>query len=273
MKDHAAEGPVACQKLVRRKLLRKTSELYSKSGTQRWKSFLGYLQIPVWLMVIETIRRMCGDREGFLGMIRDRFFGSQSGSTLNYQEDMSKLESPETNSETMGGMDMISPPIGGIPVGIAEEPLIPLEPALATEGMLWFPNLLLPDPNLMLSFVLSGSLLANIFYQERYSRKRGWMPGPIQRGFGHAFKIAALAVGPLTLSFPSAVHLYLISSSLFGLTNTILLKTFLPIPTTLQTTKPEGSHDHNKGASIKWKGEGRQMPDNRRRRERKRHQA
>lgn len=285
MKDHAAEGPIARQRLLRTKVLRKSSELYSKSGTQRWKSFLGYLQIPVWLTVIETLRRMCGDREGFLGLIRSRVYGSQSDSPLDNQGNLSQPGPPEINVET-DGMDMISSVSGLVHEGITEGPLIPLESTLATEGMLWFPNLLLPDPHLILSFTLSASLLANIIYQEHYSRKRGWVPGAVQRGVGIAFKIAAVAVGPLTLSFPSAIHLYLISSSVFGLANTILLRTFLPIPrkiqriprkfqripTTIQPVKMKTSDGLDKEVLLKWKGAGRRIPVDRRRRDRKRHQ-
>ncbi|KAI4180306.1 MAG: hypothetical protein LQ346_007026 [Caloplaca aetnensis] len=273
MKEHAAEGPIKCQKLVRKKLLKKCTEIYRQTGTQRWKSFLGYLQIPVWLTVIETIRRMCGSREGLLGMIQSRFFGSNQEVTVpNEREDKAETALSEPIS-TIEDLQMSS--TEGIDnfEGIGENLLIPLESSLGTEGALWFHNLLLPDPHLTLSFLLSGSLFANILYQERRAKKRGWKPSATQRGLGNFFKIAAFAVGPLTLSFPSAIHLYLISSSVFGLANSVLLNRYLPLETTSQPPNPESSELGQKVTPNAWESQSKQVHKIRKRRDPRRHRA
>lgn len=273
MREHAAKGPVACQRLVSTRLMRKSAEIYKRTGTQRWKSFLSYLQIPVWLVAIETIRRMCGAREGLLGVIRNWFYGSQSGDTPpNEQESPSESASSEQISEADDTQTLLPRSIDVLE-GTVEGPLIPLDPTLATEGALWFPNLLDPDPHLMLSFILSGSLLANIFYHELKAKKRNWKPGAIQRGFGNGLKTVALAIGPLTLSFPSAIHIYLISSSVFGLANTILLNQLLPIPATSQPRKPEISELGKEQTFIKWESEARQIRKIRRRRQQGKHKV
>ncbi|KAL8746636.1 MAG: hypothetical protein Q9184_007720 [Pyrenodesmia sp. 2 TL-2023] len=284
MKDHAVEGPVKCQKLVRKKLLQKSAEIYRGAGTQLWKSFLGYLQIPVWLTLIETIRRMCGNREGLLGMIQSMFFGSNQVATVPSEQESKAevaLSEPISSIDDLqvaspDGLDVlesISPDGLDVLESIGKDPLIPLESSLATEGALWFHNLLLPDPHLALSFILSGSLLANIFYQERRAKKRGWEPSAMQRGFGNFFKIAALAVGPLTLSFPSAIHLYLISSSVSGLANTVLLNHYLPITTTSQPQTMKASELEQQETAIKWAGQAKQIHKIRKRRDPRRHRA
>ncbi|KAL8930195.1 MAG: hypothetical protein Q9208_000812 [Pyrenodesmia sp. 3 TL-2023] len=273
MKDHAAEGPIKCQKLVRKKLLQKSAEIYRRTGTQRWKSFLGYLQIPVWLTFIETIRRMCGSREGLLGMIQRRFFGSNQEATVpNENENMAEAALSEPISST-DDLELSSSDGLDILESIGKDPLIPLESSLATEGALWFHNLLLPDPHLALSFILSGSLLANIYYQERRAKKRGWEPSATQRGFGNLFKIGALAVGPLTLSFPSAIHLYLISSSVFGLANTVLLNHYLPLTTTSQPQTMKASELEQQETAIKAAEQAKQVREILKRRDPRRHRA
>ncbi len=273
MKEHAAEGPIKCQKLVRKKLLKKCAEIYRETGTQRWKSFLGYLQVPVWLTVIETIRRMCGSREGLLGMIQSRFFGSnQDASVPNEQENMleTALSEPSSTSE---GLQMSSTEGIDILESIGKDPLIPLESSMATEGALWFHNLLLPDPHLALSFILSGSLFANILYQERRAKTLGWKPSAMQRGLGNFFKIGAFAVGPLTLSFPSAIHLYLISGSVFGLANSVLLNRYLPLAMTSQPPNPESSELGQKVTPNTWESQSKQVHKIRKRRDPQRHRA
>ncbi|KAL8901191.1 MAG: hypothetical protein Q9207_005321 [Kuettlingeria erythrocarpa] len=273
MKEHAAEGPIKCQKLVRKKLLKKCAEIYRQTGTQRWKSFLGYLQIPVWLTLIETIRRMCGIREGLLGMLQSRFFGSNQDATVpNERENMAETALSERIS-SFEDSQMSSTEGVDILEGIGKDPLIPLESSLATEGALWFHNLLLPDPHMALSFILSGSLFANILYQERRAKKLGWKPSAMQRGLGNFFKIAAFAVGPLTLSFPSAIHLYLISSSIFGLANTVLLNCYLPLATTSQPPNPEPSELGQKVTPNTWEIQSKQVHKIRKRQDPRRHRA
>ncbi|KAI4143539.1 MAG: hypothetical protein L6R39_004534 [Caloplaca ligustica] len=273
MKDHAAEGPIACQKLVRQRLIRKSTEIYRQTGTQRWKSFLGYLQIPIWLTVIETIRRMCGQQEGLLGMIRNIVYGSQKTSDLSKQRDTVSQSAVSGPTSKINGMQASSPEANGMLEDMVEAPLIPLDPTLATEGALWFPDLLVPDPHQLLSFILSGSLLANIYYQEHYSKKRGWEPSTLQRRVGNVFKIAALAIGPLTLSLQSAIHLYLISSSVFGLANTVLLKRFLPNPTTSEQRRPEMAGVVGEEKSREGKGGAQQIRRIRKRRDPNKHKA
>ncbi|KAI4129191.1 MAG: hypothetical protein LQ338_002350 [Usnochroma carphineum] len=273
MREHAAEGPAACQKLVSEKLLRKSAELYKKTGTQRWKTVLGYLQLPVWLTIIETIRRMCGIEEGLLGMIRSRFFGNQPDNLLlNEEENSSKSTSSEPGLMTEE-MQVSLPESTVMPHDMVGAPLIPVESTLATEGAFWFPNLLIPDPHVMLSFILSASLLTHIFYQEYHARIRGWRPSAFQSGVGFVYKIGALAIGPFTLSFPSAIHLYLISTSVFGLANTILLRRFMPVPATWQPRKQQQSKMGEEETSIKWEAEAQQIEAIRKRRNQKGHQA
>ncbi|KAL8704938.1 MAG: hypothetical protein Q9201_001933 [Fulgogasparrea decipioides] len=179
-KDYPAEGPVQWQKRLIKKLKEKDTDISSSTGTQRWKLFLPIVQLPVWLAAVETIRRMCGTQEGLLGLIR-------KSAALDH--------------------------LGNLPVDhIPEASVIPAEPSLGTEGALWFPDLIAPDPYLILPVFLSASLYA-IQAQKEANKNLNIHT----RRLSHLLRIVALATGPLTLSFPSAIHLYWLSSSVSGL--------------------------------------------------------
>lgn len=153
------------------------------------RSYINSINIPIWFAVMETIRRMTGAEDGMLSL---------TGKSLALREKQNP--GPGTVDE-----------------------LIPTEPSLATEGMLWFDDLTIPDPSLILPFALSGIMFV------MYSSRRGTSdfrsaPGsPIKHAY-QAFslserkrrilKVGALVAGPATLMFPSAMLLYWISSSL-----------------------------------------------------------
>ena len=170
----------------------KRIELYKRWRCQRWKNTLHLLQFPVWLAVIETLRRMCGAGEGLLGM----------GSNL-FRE-----TSVETDREST--LETLSSSI------------VPVEPSLADEGALWFPDLLAPDPLLLLPFLLSGTLFANLHIMTRSKVRDGRQSSIMVQRFEKAMKIVALAVGPLMLQVPSALLLYWISSSMTAIVTKFL---------------------------------------------------
>jgi len=106
--------------------------------------------------------------------------------------------------------------------GIAQ--VLPVEESFATEGMLWFPDLMLSDPNLILPFILSGTIYLNI---SRGSGKNIVLPW--QRGLDRALKLVALAIGPLTLNIPSGMLLYWIASSSFAYAQATILEKAIPL--------------------------------------------
>lgn len=109
--------------------------------------------------------------------------------------------------------------------------------SLATEGALWFPNLLEPDPMLILPFVLSGTVLLNI--TGTGSRANNENQKPWQKGFQRSLKIVALCMGPLTLQVPSAMLVYWISSSGLGYLQAVILDKVMPMPTPAKPCDPK----------------------------------
>ncbi|OCL13879.1 hypothetical protein AOQ84DRAFT_429176 [Glonium stellatum] len=170
---------------------------------KRWRCGIGrrllpVLQFPIWLVMAETIRRMLGIEYGLLGLVVKSF-------TTAPKDAIATAES------------------GGAAAPIIDGPF--LEPSLATEGMLWFPNLMIPDPTLALPFILSTVMLGNIFINS----KEGKVVGKFQTRLRRILICVALAIGPLTFQLPAGLLLYWISSTSSAMLMNAILDTFWPL--------------------------------------------
>ena len=107
------------------------------------------------------------------------------------------------------------------------------EMSFATEGALWFSNLMAPDPQLLLPFMLSGAIFLNL-WGTTGSNQAAW-----QRRLSNSLKIVALAIGPLTLHVPSAMLVYWISSSLLAWMQARVLDVVMPIKKQVEPCNPK----------------------------------
>ncbi|KAJ5585198.1 uncharacterized protein N7459_004998 [Penicillium hispanicum] len=97
----------------------------------KWKIIPGYqlvnfVQIPVWISIMESLRGMCGSKNGIMPWI---------------------LSWIEPEKDVTAHLESLH--------------LTP-EPSLANEGSLWFPDLLAGDPTSVLPCLLTASILLNI---------------------------------------------------------------------------------------------------------------
>lgn len=197
-------GPVECEKRVKKAVREKSRELYKRWGCQRWKLYLPVAQAPVFLVAIETIRRMCGTQEGLLGLALKQF-RSGGGVVVDTPRDAALGSLKEMDGHVVG-----------------------LEESFAQEGGLWFQNLLEPDPLLLLPFILSGTLLASISVKT-WRRSGRASQSVLQRRFTNALKIVAILIVPATLQVPSAMLVYWISSAAFAFAQSVLLDRIMPL--------------------------------------------
>lgn len=214
--EHGAKGPEFCQKELVKQHSRKSVEINRRHGTQASRNLVSLLQLPFFLIIVETLRKMCGANKGLLGLVTD-------GVPQEYQSVIEAIPLEQ----------LIGPNLG--------EDLFPFEESFANEGALWFPDLLVPDPMMILPFVLSGSLFLSIYYQT--SRYDGMSESKWLRRFSNSLKVLALAAGPLTLQVPCAMLLYWISSSLFGLGQLVLLQWYMPLKHILKPCKARSQRD------------------------------
>lgn len=168
--------------------------------------------------MIESIRGLVGAREGIL--------------RLAFGNDAAMVKMPEVLSSAG---DKIEASV----VGLVDK--IPIDPALTTEGIFWFQDLTVPDPQLILPFVLSATIFANMIPKHYLTGApkppKVDLPLP-QRVLGRLMKIFALAIGPLTLGMPSGLLLYWISSSSLSLVQAWGLDVWKPMPKSVKPCKP-----------------------------------
>lgn len=193
-------GPNVVEQALIKAVNKKRGELYKRWGCGAWKNYLGLLQLPVFLSVMEALRRMSGSKEGILGMLPG------ANAVVNV---------PGTADGVLTGDGLVAQAIR-----------IPVETSLATEGMLWFPDLLAADPHLVLPFALSATILLNVFGGPRgQDLALSKWPLRLKRGIG----FVALLIGPIMLHVPSALLVYWISSSGLAFIQAMVLEKVMPI--------------------------------------------
>jgi inner membrane protein COX18 len=133
-------------------------------------------QIPIFFAMAEAIRQKCGAHDGLLGLGFSWFKGEQAQTTIS---DMAVASSTW------------------------------FDPSLANEGMLWFQNLLLPDPTGTLPFMVSALMFTNIYMSKNTVENGSAWPGVIRR----ILLGVCLLVGPLCQELPAAMMLYWGSST------------------------------------------------------------
>jgi mitochondrial inner membrane protein COX18 len=178
-------------------------KLWKSLGIKSYPAFMPLVQLPIWLLLMETVRKMCGAPHGLLGLIFQR-------------------ESSAAGEET-------------VVQAVTSSPLF--EPGLATEGAFWFPDLLVKDPQLILPFMLSAVLFTNVARGVRQQRAEGIEPAQGVSKFTRFLQVFSLAVGPLTLSMPAAMHVYWISSSSCAILHDWILRYAYPRPPSVTPCK------------------------------------
>ncbi len=192
-RKYAASGPKVCQKALVRALAQKSKEIDNRMGTQRWKYLLQLIQFPIFLVVIETIRRISGVYDGLLGLLAKAITKAKPGDETPGQE-------------------------------LIQDSVVPVVQSLAAEGALWFPNLLVPDPISVLPFLLSGTLLFNMYLHRRHKYETNkW-----GRRYLNAGMFLCLMVGPMTIQLPAAMHVYWLSTSAFAIIQNLIFQKYMP---------------------------------------------
>ncbi len=121
--EHRHKSPSEVQEIQDKALDHAWRRVIKQSRLQAWTNIISFVKVPIWLTMMETIRRMMGAEDGMLSLT------AKSLTALKGKQN----PGPGTTDE-----------------------LIPVEPSLATEGMFWFEDLMVPDPLLILPFALSG---------------------------------------------------------------------------------------------------------------------
>ncbi|KAL2117218.1 hypothetical protein VTJ04DRAFT_9386 [Mycothermus thermophilus] len=192
--------------------------LEKRWGTQSWKEYVPALAVfPVWMVGIEGVRRLCGGPRGWIGTL---LFGAGSSEGT---------EALANGAAAMGD-------------GLAAMTPYMADPSLMTGGCLWFTNLAAADPYHILPFALSAILVANMAPRNKIAWRvlltgepsPGALPGtvPVQwrLRLQRSLLLVALAVGPMTMDLPAALHLYWLASATISYVSTTVIWRTMPLP-------------------------------------------
>lgn len=180
--------------------------LRQKWGVSPFYRFASLVQIPVWISLMESVRGMCGNTNGLV---------------------------PWLLSLTSSGAD------GSKHLHLA------VEPTFATEGALWFPNLLAGDPTGALPVILSASIILNIRNGWHKTSRKDLADMPKMQMLQNTFwsglrifmQVLAVNVGATTFFYemPTALLIYWISSTNIATLQTWFMNKYMfskpPLPT------------------------------------------
>ncbi|KFY69371.1 hypothetical protein V496_00306 [Pseudogymnoascus sp. VKM F-4515 (FW-2607)] len=211
---------------------RKTMEIYKAFSCQRYKLFIApALQLPFFLVIIESIRRLAGAGQGLLRLL----FSSV----------------PSVTGPTEGAAETTSGATANEEIATA---LTRTEPSMTTEGPLWFVDLTVADPLLILPFALSATMLLHLVHSHYFTRTAAPVgtPSTFQRRLRNMLKLLALAAGPLTLALPAGVLYYWISTMLVSFAQGHLLDMFMPLKNPVMPCTPPRSKLMGSVGKANW---------------------
>lgn len=113
--------------------------------------------------------------------------------------------------------------------------------SMATGGCLWFPDLMVADPYNILPVALSTIFFVNVMPKSLAGWRRvlGVDSTPVSAldpvekwrlRLRRAMLLFSVAVGPLSMGLPAAIHLYWISSAVLGILQTNIVSWLMPLP-------------------------------------------
>jgi inner membrane protein COX18 len=200
--DAENHNPILPREAIRElatKVKAKRKELHKRWNVPRFWKPVSFLQIPIWISVMESLRAMSGNNKGLVPYLLS-------------------LVEPSTAEPSTA-------------VHLA------VEPSLATEGALWFPDLLAGDSTGILPAALTLSIILNI--------RAGWKAPALSdmadlprieiaknltvRGIRVLVQALALNIGVSSYLYemPSALMIYWISSTNIATLQTFLLERYM----------------------------------------------
>ena len=164
-----------------------------------------FISLPIFLSFMEVYRRMAGLGQNFLSALLSSIVPESVNSTITRAWEKFAGAGPDVQSV--------------------------VEQSLATEGMLWFPNLMVPDPTGYLSGIVMGLTVANVWWGSRKSGRAGGSAriDKIQRGLRVTILGAMVLIYRLTLDMPAALLLYWGSGAAVNLVQHMVLDIVRPL--------------------------------------------
>lgn len=187
------------QDLYKEKVKNIAGKLFDTYGVMRKLTFLPILQIPVFLVMAETLRRMMGMRSGLV-------FGTSTPEDVDSD-----------------ALSTITPDVNAIPDSFSW-----YEPSMTFEGPFAIMDLTVADPTLILPLAVSVLMWANLRYGQRQRNLQGLGRSKVSRRLHNGLMGVAIILFPLTLHLPAGFLYYWACTSASSLGADIILDTLFP---------------------------------------------
>lgn len=203
--------PLRAMIAVRKKMGERRRALRKQWKIAPYYPYVNFLSIPVWIAVMDGLRQMSGIGQGLM---------------LYLTNMVTRL--PAQALAFLAGTDLSSTPM---------DANLPIESTMASEGALWFPDLLAGDATGILPALLAASVIMNV--------RTGWKVSTFQeldklsptaankqfvlRLLRMFIQVLAVSIGASAYAFqmPTALLLYWITSSNIATLQTFLLQKYM----------------------------------------------
>ncbi|OHE97603.1 hypothetical protein CORC01_07018 [Colletotrichum orchidophilum] len=185
--------------------------LLKERGCQDWKTWAPALGVPVWYLMSEALRRLCGSHGGILSLLTGNYKDNETSASVasaSVSEQASTAASSSTEAVS-SSLDSLS--------SVAEE--------MANGGILWFTDLTVADPTLLLPVMLMGTLGWSMFPTGKMrnhvfdiGKSQEFMPPGLKWRvrLRRGLLVTAILIPAVCLNLPAGIFVYWISSMLFG---------------------------------------------------------
>ncbi|GKT57130.1 mitochondrial export translocase Oxa2 [Colletotrichum tofieldiae] len=217
-------------------LARTRKRLLRERGCQDWKAWAPALGIPIWFLMSETLRRLCGARGGWLSLLSGNYKDTAQ-STTDAVAAAAAASLPEQASTTLSSsVEAVSDGLQSLSSTV--------EAGMANGGMLWFTDLTVADPTMALPGILMLTMGYTMFPKQEEMRKlvfdfgnsQAYMtPGlkwrvRLQRGL----LVSAVIVPALCSNLPAGLFVYWIASMAFTQVSGKVVDRVFPKPHVIQ---------------------------------------
>ncbi|KAL2882513.1 hypothetical protein SGCOL_002254 [Colletotrichum sp. CLE4] len=185
--------------------------MLKERGCQNWKTWAPALGMPMWYLMSESLRRLCGANGGVLSLLTGNYKNQEASTDVAsapVSEQASTAVSPSTDAVS-SSLDSIS--------SVAE--------GMSNGGLLWFTDLTVADPTILLPAMLMGTLGWSFFPRGEMrklvfnlSSSEQYMPPGMKWRirFQRGLLLTAILIPALCVNLPAGIFVYWISSMFFS---------------------------------------------------------
>ncbi|KAK9778212.1 hypothetical protein SCAR479_05182 [Seiridium cardinale] len=256
---------------VEKRAKAQTKKIYRALGLQQWKMYFMVLGIPIWIASFQLIGRLCGwsrfdhlvGASGSNGAHGTP--ATETGTALEVLPDGSKSITSAAHDLASQAMDPTATTALSHAAAQTTGALTPLDPALTSEGILWFTDLTAVDPYNILPICFTALTIINIipkdetaraalfphlntFLNRHWYKREGAQSQPQSQDLDtvpstktvqsetnwrvrliRVILVSSPGLFVFTSSFPAGVHLYTLTSLLATMATRAMLSRRLPI--------------------------------------------